>query len=323
MLRPHLLLAVFALAAVIAAIGCQRGDPAGGAVTALSLGYQKWSLFGLLKARGTLEPRLNAEGVTVRWTLFPAGPPLLEALNAGSIQVGHTGDSPPLFAQAAGVRFTYVAASSASPGSSGILVPAASPIRSVADLKGKRVAFVKGSSAHTLVLRILPTVGLSLADVTAVYLSPSDARAALEGGSVDAWSIWDPFLAAAEKAGFRILVSGGEHVSGREFYLAAADLAEHRPDLVAAVLAELEGAKAWARERPAEVAALMAEQTGLDVDVLETAERRRSRYGLLPVTDDLVAEQQGIADQYVTLGLLDRSITVRDAVHPIDWHRAK
>jgi sulfonate transport system substrate-binding protein len=234
--------------------------------------------------------------------------------------LGHAGDSPPLFAQAAGVPFVYVAASSSSPESSAIVVRNESAVRDPRDLKGKRIGFVKGSSAHTLVVRVLEKSGLTVADVTPVYLAPADARAALEGGGIDAWSIWDPYLAAAEVGGgVRRVADGRGHVAGREYYFAARSFAETRPDVVRAFFTELVRVKDWAKVRPGEVNRMLADQTGIALGAVEKAESRRNRYDTGPITDALVAEQQALADRYVELGLLPHPIDVRAAVVSIPF----
>ena len=161
------------------------------------IGFQKYGTLVLLKGKGSLEGKLRPLGYRVTWAEFPAGPQLLEALNAGAIGFGSTGEAPPIFAQAAGARLAYVAHEPPAPLGEAILFPKASPLRSVADLKGKKVALNKGSNVHYLLVRALESAGLSYADVTPIFLAPSDARAAFERGSVDAWAIWDPFLAAA------------------------------------------------------------------------------------------------------------------------------
>jgi sulfonate transport system substrate-binding protein len=305
----------------VAALPTGCGSPGGVAPgEVLRIGYQKWGTYSLLKASGALEPKMREHGLRVEWVEFPSGPPLLEALNAGSLDVGHAGDSPPLFAQAAGVPLVYIAASSDSPESSAVVVRTDSAVREPRDLKGKRVGFVKGSSAHTMVVRVLEKNGLAVSDVTPVYLAPADARAALEGGGIDAWSIWDPYLAAAEVAGSaRRIADGRGYVAGREYYFASKPFAEQRPEVVRAFLDELTRVKDWARERPGDVNRMLADQTGIAIGAIETAESRRNRYDTKPFTDALAAEQQAIADRYVELGLLPHKIDVRAAVANIPF----
>jgi sulfonate transport system substrate-binding protein len=306
----------------LAGAGCSRTDEIGPSMTVLKIGYQKWGVLRLVKARHGLDDRLAGQGIHVEWLEFPSGPPLLEALNAGAIHFGHGGDSPPVFAQAANVPLVYVGASTSSPASSAIVVRGDSSIKDLAGLRGKRVALVKGSSAHTLLLRALPSAGLTLNDVDPVYLAPADARAALEAGAVDAWSIWDPYLAAAEQeAGVRVLRDGKGIVPGREFYLASAELVSRRRDLVAVVLQELAAIKAWAEPRQREVSELFSAEIGMSADILERAERRRHRYGFETSAEVIIAEQQRLADEFFDLGLLPRRVMVRDVVDLVNVER--
>ncbi len=194
-LAKHLLQAV-ALAALAAGI---IGRPALAQTTGssapkeLRIGYQKYGTLVILKARGTLEKRLAGQGVDVKWAEFPFGPPLLEAINVGSIDVGSVGESPPIFAQAAGADLVYVGNEPPAPAAEAIIVPKDSLIKSVAELKGKRVAVAKGSNANYLLIKLLEKAGLKFSDIEVIYLPPADARAAFESGRVDAWSIWDRY----------------------------------------------------------------------------------------------------------------------------------
>jgi sulfonate transport system substrate-binding protein len=281
----------------------------------LRIGYQKWGTFSILKASGELAKAFRPKGVKVEWIEFPAGPPLLEALNAGSIDIGHTGDSPPLFAQAADIPFVYFAASSSSPESSAILVKRESRIERPIDLRGRRVGFAKGTSAHTIVLRYLEKNSLSLSDITPMYLPPADGREALETGSIDAWAIWDPYLAAAEEAGnYRELSNGKGYVDGREFYLASRRIAQDHPQLLREFLNELEHIKSWARARPDEVNRFLAAETGIPLRAIAVAEARRDRYDTQAINGELVVSQQFLADRYLELGLLPKRIDVKAAV---------
>jgi sulfonate transport system substrate-binding protein len=305
-MRRFLLIVSLALALA----GCTGIEHRPGEV--LRIGYQKWGTFSILKASGELAKAFEPKGVKLEWIEFPAGPPLLEALNAGSIDVGHTGDSPPLFAQAAEVPFVYFAVSSASPESSGILVKRESNMVSAKDLRGRRVGFAKGTSAHTMVLRFLEKNGLLLSDIVAVYLPPADGRVALESGSIDAWSIWDPYFAAAEEGGgLRQLSNGRGYVEGREFYLASKNIAEHHPERLREFLAELVRVKAWAKARPGEVNSFLAAETGIEPKAVALAESRRNRYDTEDLSANLIASQQSLADRYLELGLLPKKIDVR------------
>ncbi|MFP5393986.1 MAG: sulfonate ABC transporter substrate-binding protein [Gammaproteobacteria bacterium] len=279
----------------------------------IRIGYQKYGTLTLLKGRGTLEKRLAAKGVAVKWTEFPAGPVLLEGLNVGSIDFGTVGEAPPIFAQAAGANLVYVGNEPPSPDSEAIIVPKGSSAKSLTDLKGKKIALNKGSNVHYLLVKALEKAGIAYKDVQTVFLPPADARASFERGAVDAWVIWDPFLAAAEKQlGARVLVDGKGLVSNHQFYLAARPFANANPELVNIVIEELAKVDEWGRTNQKDVAAILAQQTGLPVDVVSLAASRYA-YGVKPVTAQVIAEQQRIADVFANLKLIPKPILVKDA----------
>ena len=280
------------------------------------IGYQKYGTLTLLKGRGTLEKRLAEQGVGVKWTEFPAGPVLLEGLNVGSIDFGTVGEAPPIFAQAAGANLVYVGNEPPSPASEAIVVPKGSSLRTLADLKGKKVALNKGSNVHYLLLKALEKAGVAYADIQPVFLPPADARAAFERGSVDAWAIWDPFLAAAEKQiGARVLADGKGLVANYQFYLASRTYAEKNPEILRIVLDEVAKVDEWGRNNPDEVATILSAQTGLSRDVVALAASRYA-YGVKPVSVDVIASQQKVADAFSSLKLIPKPIVVKDALLP-------
>ena len=282
----------------------------------LRIGYQKFGTLVLLKARGSLEKRLAPIHVEVKWTEFPAGPQLLEGLNVGAIDFGTVGEAPPIFAQAAGADLIYVGYEPAASAAEAILVPKDSSIQTVAKLKGKKVALNKGSNVHFLLVKLLERAGINYNDIDTIFLPPSDARAAFERGSVDAWAIWEPFLAAAQRqTGARILADGNGVVSNHQFFLASRPYATKRADVVAIVLEELAAVDQWARTNPKEAAAALQPQIGLDQATLELA-LSRGGYGVTPVNDVVLAEQQRIADAFYDLKLIPKHINVRDATLP-------
>ncbi len=280
----------------------------------LRIGYQKSaSLFVLQKAQGTLEKRLAPLGVSLKWVEFPAGPQLLEGLNLGSVDVGFVGEAPPIFAQAAGAKFVYIGYDPAAPQAEAIVVPKTSAIKTVAELKGKKVALNKGSNVHYLLVKVLEKHGLKYTDIQPVFLAPADARAAFEKGAVDAWAIWDPFLAAAEKQiGARILADGTGVVNNYAYYLAERGFVEKHPEVIKALFEDLVERGRWLKANPKQAAALIAPLQGLDADVVEV-NLRRYQYGVTSLTDVVIAEQQKIADVFHELKLIPKPIIVRDA----------
>lgn len=280
------------------------------------IGYQKYGTLTLLKGRGTLEKRLAEKGIAVKWTEFPSGPVLLEGLNVGSIDFGTVGEAPPIFAQAAGANLVYVGHEPPSPSSEAIVVPKGSPLRTLADLKGKKIALNKGSNVHFLLLKALEKAGIAYQDIEPIYLAPADARAAFERGSVDAWAIWDPFLAAAEKQiGARVLADGKGLVANYQFYLASRTYFDKNQDTLRIVLDEVAKVDDWGRQNIKEVTAILSAQTGLEASVVELAASRYA-YGVKPVSGDVIAEQQKVADAFSRLKLIPKAIVVKDALPP-------
>jgi sulfonate transport system substrate-binding protein len=283
--------------------------------TTVRIGYQKAAtILSSLKTKGTLEKAFAASGSTVTWTEFPAGPPMLEALNAGSIDFGYTGETPPIIAQATGVPVRYVAYDPWGTKAEAIVVPKNSPIKTVADLKGKKVGVAKGSNTHYLLVSALLSANLTPNDIEFAFLKPADARAAFEGKNIDAWSIWDPYLAVAEeKAGGRILVDANGLAPNRGYYLASQGFIDKSSDALKLVLDEVKKESDWAKSNPTEVAKFLAPALGIDAAVLEKAERRRE-YGVLPLPTEVISEQQKIADTFEKLKLIPKPIKIEEAV---------
>ena len=283
-----------------------------GAPRELRIGHQK-GLLSLLKGRGTLEKRLAPLGVTVKWTEFTAGPVQLEALNVGSIDFGDVGEAPPIFAQAAGAPLAYVGATVPRPASEAVLVPKGSAIKTVADLKGKKIALNKGSNVHYFLVKLLEKHGLTYADVNPVFLPPSDARAAFEKGSVDAWVIWDPFLAAAEKAlDATVLADATGVVGNRAYYFSSLGYVDKNADVLKVVIEELDKVDQWGAANRSALAAELSQLFGIPRPVLEQSVSRQ-KFGTTPITKAILGEQQKIADTFFDLKLIPKRINVLEA----------
>ncbi len=286
----------------------------------LRIGFQKGGgLLGLLKAQGQLEKSLAAKGWNTTWHEFPAGPQLLEALNAGSIDFGYTGAPPPIFAQAADKDIVYVGAEPSGVSAEAIVVKAGAGIHAVTELKGKRIAVQKGSSANFLLLAALDKAGVSYTDIQPVYLPPADARAAFESERVDAWSIWDPYLAALQATlKVRVLADYSGLLRTNSFYESSRTFADKSPKILGLILDELARTGAWATAHPRDVAEKLAPEIGLSVDVVEVWQRRTS-YGVQPVDASVIATQQKVADAFYEQKLIPKRIDVVRAVW--GWQR--
>jgi len=280
---------------------------------AIRVGYQKTGTLYVVRARGTLEKRLAKLHAKVEWIDFPSGPALYEAMRGGNVDLGYVGETPPVFALAGGVPFVYVAYEPPSPGAEAILVPKESTIHSVDGLRGKKVALNRGSNVHFLLVRALDEASLDLDDIVLVFLPPADGRAAFDAGHVDAWIIWDPFFAAAEMAGARVLRNGEGLVNNRAYYVARRDFVAEQPVLLRAALAELEATAIWAKSHPKETATMYAKSTGLPIPVMIKAEKRHD-YGAYPMKETIMSEQQGIADLFHALELIPKAVKMRTAL---------
>lgn len=281
--------------------------------TEVRIGYQKTGVLVIARQQGTLEKRFAASGTSVKWVEFTSGPPMMEAVSNGSIDFGAVGDSPPIFAQAANANIVYAAASPISNGQ-GILVPQNSPIKTIKDLKGKRVGFTKGSSAHNVVVLTLAKAGLTYEDITPVYLTPPDAGPAFANGSIDAWAVWDPYFAIGEKKqNARILINAYEVGKTNAFFIANRDFANRNPGSLREVIAGLSTAATWAENNREAVAKSLHEITGVPLDI-QTLAASRASFAIGPVTDGIIETQQGVADSFHKLGLIPKPIAVRDIV---------
>lgn len=304
----------FVGAAGVALASSLASRPSHAADKLIRIGFQKYGTLILLKAKGALEQKLEPLGYKIAWTEFPSGPPLLEALNVGAIDFGTTGETPPIFAQAAGAPILYVGHEPPAPRGEAILVPKDSTIRTVADLRGKKVALNKGSNVHYLLVKALEKAGVAYGEIQPVFLAPADARAAFVRGDVDAWVIWDPYQAAAEAAtGARTLADGAGVVSNHQFYLAAQKFTAESPHIIDATLAAVDDIDRWARDNARMVADQLSPQTGIPASILEVALARQS-YGVKLLDASVVAEQQRIADTFFKLGLLPKAIDVASVV---------
>ena len=283
-------------------------------VAEIRIGHQKSGSLVFLKDQKFLEQELAKQKIQVKWVEFPSGPPMLEALNTGNLDFATTGEAPPVFAQAASSGLVYVAHEKASPDSEGLLIPKGSTITDPKQLKGKRIAVTKGSSAHYTLVQALKKYGIAYTDVQPIYLQPSDARAAFEQGNVDAWVVWEPYRAAAEKQlGARTLFNAKGLKPSYSFYLARKEFAAEHPELIQAVVAQVDKADQAINADLEGFGKITAKLIGLPEDIAIEGVKRR-QYGASFITPDVVAEQQKVADAFYELKLIPKHVQVKDIV---------
>jgi len=310
--RRQFFSAVAAASTAIGTLGASLPAFAQKATRTLRIGHQKGWL-SILKARGTLEKRLAPLGVNVTWTEFNAGPVQLEALNVGAIDFGDVGEAPPIFAQAAGATLVYAGATVLRPRLEAIIVPKGSPIKTVADLKGKRVAYNKGSNVQYFLVKLLEKHGLKYSDVQSVFLPPPDARAAFEKGAVDAWIIWDPFLASAQKSlDAQLLADATGVAKNRQYYFTSREFATQNPDVLRIAIDEVNAIDTWISKNKSVAATELSQVLGLDKSITEVYVGRAA-YGTAPITQSILEEQQSIADTFFELKLIPKKLNLLHA----------
>lgn len=280
----------------------------------IRIGTQKGGFFPAVRQRGQVEAAFKPLGIDIKWIDFQFGPPLLEAVNVGSVDFGYVGDAPPIFAQAGGAKIRYAAAVVSRGNNQAILVQQDSPIRTIAELKGKKIAFGKGSSAHNLLVAALEKSGVAWSDITPVPLAPADAVAAFAKGAVDAWSVWDPYVALAElKFDARAVAWERDVHESNAFYIAGADFVQKYPSIVARLDQVFADEAKWADTHHEEVAQAQATATGVDLEAVRRSVGR-STFQVAPVSDKVIATQQAVADRFFKLGLIPKQVNVADIV---------
>ncbi|MEH1949448.1 MAG: aliphatic sulfonate ABC transporter substrate-binding protein [Nostoc sp.] len=289
-------------------------------LTVLKMGHQKgMALLNIMKAQGSLEKRLQPLGISVTWNEFSSTAPLLDGMGAGAIVFGGGGGTGSVFAQAGDKSFVRVAAGTGSTRGSAILVQENSPIKTLPDLKGKKVAFAKGSGQHYIIVRALEKVGLKFSDIKPLYLTPAEALPAFERGDIDAWLIWDPYTAEAERKLRTRLLADNSTVFGDKaplespsFYYAAPDFVRDYPDILKTILQELEKAGSWSRENYQDSAKLLSKLYKIELKTMETVEKRGGKREVLPVTDEVLSGLQRMADTFYELKIIPKKIDVKD-----------
>lgn len=327
-LAPGLLTLTTSLTLISCAPTTQKSETSSSAVNAnvsnaqtsgiktkvLRMGYQQAG--DLVRITKVLEKRLEPLGVKVEWAQFAQGPQLMEAMNVGKIDLGSVGETPPIFAQAAGARIVYVVGTRRDENSgrgSAIGVPPNSPIKSVKDIKGQRVFFQKASASHYFLLRALEEVGLTKDDIQKVSLPTVESNAAFLQGKIPVWVTNDPYLALAEKENkIRVLKTAQGLDSPGSYYIGAKQFAIDNPELLRVVIEEIDKIQRWAKANPKDAAQLIVPFQKLPLDIMETVIRRRT-LGLRPITPDLIKEQQKVADYFYKNGVIPQSVNIQEA----------
>lgn len=267
----------------------------------------------VLRKQSNFQQNMTAKGYSVKWLEFGGGPQQFEALNTGNLDITFAGESPSIFAQAAGMPIVYIATTHPNPKSVAFLVPNNSPIKTIADLKGKKVALQKASAVQYTLVKGLAQEGLKLSDIQPAYLPPADANVAFSQQQVDAWVIWEPFITwTEEKRTGRVLKDGEGLKDIGNFYTTSRKFAKEYPEFIKLFLAEVQKAEAWSRDNPRQFAELIAAEVGIDATAME---KIISKYnpGIFPITEEIMTKQQEIADMYYSIGMIPQRVDVKQA----------
>ncbi len=265
----------------------------------------------VLEKQATLERDLAPLGFAVQWLEFAAGPQQLEALNAGALDLASTAESPPAFAQAAGGSLVYLATTASNGKAVSLLVQNGSSVKTLADLKGKKIAFQKASIGHYLLVKALESAGMTLNDVQSVFLPPADANAAFSANSVDAWFIWEPFpTRVVESHSGHVLIDGEKLRDTANFYTTTRAFVDAHSDVLKVFLRDLEQAETWSTLHPKEMAELLAPSLLIDVPTLLQM-HQKYEFGVRPITEAGIDKQQQVADLWFRLGFLPSKVDVR------------
>jgi sulfonate transport system substrate-binding protein len=303
---PALLTAFMLITAGVLA-GCGGGDDAAAKSDSgrLRIGYQRFGGLSLAKARG-VAPAAD-------WSLFESGPALTEALKAGAIDIGQVGEAPPIFAAAGKIDFKIIGTSEPVPQGEAVLVKAAKGYRTFADLKGRTVALNKGSNVNWLLVKLLEKSGLTIQDINIKYLKPAEGRPAFDNDQVDAWIIWDPYFALAEKPGVQVLADATGLANNREYLLATPEAVTGKTALIKDFLGKYRETTDWGIANPAERTKLLAPELTIDEPTTARA-LKRSAKPLAPITPEIGAELQTISDGFTKLELIPGKVDIASRV---------
>ena len=250
------------------------------------------------------------------WSDFTSGPPMLEAMASSSVDIGGVGDAPPVFAASGGEQVEIVGARQTNGDQDAVLVPKNSPITSIQQLKGKKIAYGSGSSGNYNLLTVLTKAGLTPKDVTLVNLQPAEALAAFSSGSVDAWDIWPPYVQqVVAQDGARVLATGPAYGSPYSFEVAskAAVADPAKAAAIKAYLATLDKAYVWAATHPSAWATAWGKAAGLPASVMDVAAKVDATTPVT-VTSATVSSEQNLVDQFFAAGLIPNKVDISDYI---------
>lgn len=276
----------------------------------VNIGVQgKTGILVYARENGFFEKAFAAVGAEVKWSEFASGPPHFEALASGRLDFGSVGGTPLISGQSGGVDFKAIAVTGDGKQGNMIVIPKNSPIKELKDLKGKKVAVAKGSSAYNFLYMAIAKAGLKGDDIKVIQLQPDEARPALDSGAIDAWSIWDPYATIAVfQTGAKILVSGEDlNINAPSFLIARTKFTQEHPDLTVLFLKTYEEVRKYYLDHQDEVADGFVKSQKLDKEIIVTV-LKNSFPLLLPITPEFAKAHQEQADFLYSVGAINKKL---------------
>ncbi len=293
----------------------------------LKIGYPEgMTNLEVLRTQGLLENRLRPFGLVVTWTSFLSASALIEALSNGTIDFCGGGGTASIFSQAADHVFVRVAKEKyTAPKGQAILVPEDSPIQTLADLKGKKIAFDKGSSAHYVLVRALAKVGLEFSDIEPIYLTQPQALSLFRQGEVDAWVIWVPYTTTQVRSAYpgrsiadlESIFGDKASVEVPTYYYAIPELVRDYPDLLKVILEEVNEAGTWAKKQELEATVRLAEHHEIDPSIVELLQQRSAERAIIPIDDQSLTALQHQANIFRDMDLIPERVNVKDGTYSL------
>jgi sulfonate transport system substrate-binding protein len=281
------------------------------------IGFVRWGLLPLIKQRGTLERELAAKNIKVEWVgPFPNFAPVLEAINAGSVDLGAGGDIAAISGLAGGVPVCLLAYRPAVPQAEAILVRADSSIKTPADLVGKTVAVNRGGWGEHLLLKVLEKANVPKEQVKRAYMSPTDALPALLQGHVDGWSMWDVGLAIAEVEHPTRRIASGDAAPHYGVYVVQRQALSEKSTTINAVLDVIKQEGDWATEKPQEAAAVLEKALGVSAKAANKTSERDPVEKVLPLEPRVISDIQDSADWMLEQKAIPKRVDIASSVCP-------
>ncbi|MFC3747670.1 aliphatic sulfonate ABC transporter substrate-binding protein [Paenibacillus sp. GCM10012306] len=280
----------------------------------VKLGVQgSGGLWGKAREEKWFEDEFGKLGVKVEWAEFQSGPPMTEAIASNHLDFAGLGNMPIIAAQAADIPFKVISQLLEGKNNVAIITPTSSALKTINDLKGKKIAVAKGSNAYNFLYRGLAEAGIKDSDVEIIQLQPDEAQPAFESGGVDAWATWDPYITLNTLTGKAKVLTDGEQlgVLSPSFQIVRKEFAEKYPELVTLYLKVFEKTRLWEEQNLDEALNRYATERKVPVEVIKGTQVR-SKIINIPVSDEIIAEQQKTADFQYEIGNIRKKINVSE-----------